>query len=327
MQNRTAIATLLLLTIVYLIAIFVADSRQHVFERFSTLATILPSVIILTLTSYALRYARWRWLLARRGYFIPASAGFLAYVAGFAYTATPGKVGELLRIRYFGRFGVSADRVLACFIFERLADLVVLLIFAIMLARTTPFIGTCFAFVLLAVAAVATLAASGRAWAFLLTLLRRAKWQRPARLVAALASGFRFTISFFNGTELVGALGLGALAWLVQMLGFYAILQYLDANLSIVEALAVPSAAMLIGAASMLPGGIGTTETAMVVLLTRLGVSGDAAISAAICMRLGTIWFAVLLGLVVVYCLERELTSLPRKIARGSLDVSQRDPA
>jgi hypothetical protein len=100
-----------------MIALILIDRRNHVFEHISDLATILPPVALFAFASFALRYLRWRWLLGRQGLDVQWKEGFLAYLSGFALTASPGKVGELMRIRYFSPMGVPPDQVIACFIF------------------------------------------------------------------------------------------------------------------------------------------------------------------------------------------------------------------
>jgi uncharacterized protein (TIRG00374 family) len=62
--------------------------------------------------------------------------------------------------------------------------------------------------------------------------------------------------------------------------------------------------AMLVGAASMLPGGVGTTELTIVLLLGFYGVSTGVATLAAVAIRLATIWFAMLVGFMAVATLE-----------------------
>lgn len=62
--------------------------------------------------------------------------------------------------------------------------------------------------------------------------------------------------------------------------------------------------ALLIGAASMVPGGIGTTEAAIVFLLHSHGATFDTSALAAIGMRLTTLWLAIALGLFAIPTLE-----------------------
>jgi uncharacterized protein (TIRG00374 family) len=53
---------------------------------------------------------------------------------------------------------------------------------------------------------------------------------------------------------------------------------------------------MLIGALSFIPGGLGSTEAAMVLMLSLLGMGVSSAIAATIVCRVATLWFAVALG-------------------------------
>jgi uncharacterized membrane protein YbhN (UPF0104 family) len=54
----------------------------------------------------------------------------------------------------------------------------------------------------------------------------------------------------------------------------------------------------------MLPGGVGTTELTIVLLLGAYGVSASLATLAAVGIRLVTIWFAMLVGFISVAILE-----------------------
>ena len=55
---------------------------------------------------------------------------------------------------------------------------------------------------------------------------------------------------------------------------------------------------MLVGAASMLPGGIGSTEASLTLLLTSGGAPLATAAAAAVCIRIATLWFSIVLGFI-----------------------------
>src|SRR5690606_19639500 len=123
MKLRKAFWAAAAITVLYVAALFWADARNHVFDRLPEVVALLPALVGLSLVSYALRFARWHRLLARVGHATPLLRGWCAYVSGFAFTATPGKVGELLRIRYFLPLGVPPAHVLSAFVFERACDI------------------------------------------------------------------------------------------------------------------------------------------------------------------------------------------------------------
>ena len=143
---------------------------------------ILP-VAAISLVTFALRCARWRWLLRRLGSPVPSIPGAIAYLAGFALTASPAKVGELIRIRYFADLGVPPHRVIAAMVFERTSDIVVLLALALFLAEAAGFwLASGFAAVTIAVVLLAVRFA--RWWP------APAGWLRRATTWLAIVIGF-----------------------------------------------------------------------------------------------------------------------------------------
>jgi hypothetical protein len=115
-------------------------------------------------------------LLGRQGLDVQWKQGFLAYLSGFALTASPGKVGELMRVRYFSPMGVPADQVIACFIFERVLDLIAVLLLLMLLVGTVPGIPAAFSFVVVVTAFVFVLVRYAGVWARLAQWLQHAQW-------------------------------------------------------------------------------------------------------------------------------------------------------
>ena len=66
--------------------------------------------------------------------------------------------------------------------------------------------------------------------------------------------------------------------------------------------------AMLGGGATGLPGGLGGAEAVMVGLLSLQGIPLDIALPATIIIRITTLWFAILVGVVVFPLAERKGT-------------------
>ena len=155
---RQSAAALVVLTIVYATALLLIDQSEVESTVFWTIGRSLPLAALFTFLGFVLRYLRWCGLLRRRGYVVPLGPGFLAYLAGFALTASPGKVGELIRIRYFSAIDVPADQVTACFVFERSLDLFALLLLSMLLAGSAPGLGLGLTFVVIVAASVYVLA-------------------------------------------------------------------------------------------------------------------------------------------------------------------------
>ncbi|EMK6702623.1 flippase-like domain-containing protein, partial [Vibrio cholerae] len=97
---------------------------------------------------------------------------------------------------------------------------------------------------------------------------------------------------------------MGFVAWLLMGLIFNIITIGFGLSLPIIDTLGIYPLSILIGAASMIPGGVGSTEVAIVALLSTYSVESSVAISVAIIARLITLWFAVLAGLIAIWFLE-----------------------
>lgn len=296
MNVRGAVGWLVAITAIYLGALIWIDSRNHVFAQVPALIALIPVVACFAFASYLARYVRWHRLLARAGSRTSFGQGLLAYLAGFAFTATPGKVGELVRVRYLQWQGVPPSTVFAAFVFERACDLVVVLVIAATaIPRRDLFVALC-GFVLLAVVAIVWLGRQGRTLTNVAVALRRRGLRRVARLVRVLRDGLVGCRVWFNANDLPMSLVTGLVAWVITALAFVWLIGRLGIVVPPGLAFAIYPIAMLAGAASMLPGGIGTTEATIVVLLTSAGVAPEAGALAAIGIRLATLWFAVLCG-------------------------------
>lgn len=135
------------------------DRERHVFAQLRRIWMPLLLATVPVLLSYALRYWRWRLLLRTDAAdALPWRRGFAAYLAGFALTASPGKAGELLRIRYFGQLGVAASATFKAFVCERALDLLVVAALGTFAARLTPLFGWALAIVVAALALLLVLA-------------------------------------------------------------------------------------------------------------------------------------------------------------------------
>jgi uncharacterized protein (TIRG00374 family) len=209
-----------------------------------------------------------------------------------------------MRVRYFSPMGVPPDQVIACFIFERVLDLIAVLLLLMLLVGTVPGIPAAFIFVVVVTAFVLVLVRYAGVWARLAQWLQKVQWVGLARFFSIIGQGLKGALRFFRPTELVICLSIGLAAWAIQSLGCVYLIGKLDILIPWLIAFSLYPLALLVGAASMSPGGVGTTEAAIIVVLTEFGVPFDRATIAAIGIRFSTLWFAIVLGFVAILVLE-----------------------
>lgn len=250
-----------------------------------------------SLINYFVRFNRWNYFLIELGQKVPFWENLRLYIAGFSLTATPGKSGEAIRGVFLHDYGVPYRKSFAAFLAERFSDL-----FAIVLLAITGLwkyhnadyavIGT-LAFIIL-----------------ILFLIQKDHWLKGIEkfaqkyLPSKMAHGIEFLletiISFkvcFSPKSLTVGTILGVIAWAAEAVAFYFILQLLGVSISIYSAISIYSVSLLIGALTFLPGGLGGVEVSMIQFLMLAGADPAAAATATIMIRLTTLWFSVLLGL------------------------------
>jgi uncharacterized protein (TIRG00374 family) len=297
-----------LIIAIYVAMIFFMDAQKGFWDFAPIALTELPVVMAFALSSYVIRYARCFLLLRWAGFVVPAWRGWLAYVSGFAFTATPGKVGELVRIRYFGRLHLDASLVMSAFVFERALDLVVVLCLASLWVVDREMLFLAAAFVCLFLLAVGWVMFQPGWLGALASFFAAKGWPRLARLLRLVAEALVGCRVWLKPWPLLVSFLLGVGAWSVTALAFIYLLNALKLDVPLLAAFSVYPLAMLAGAASMLPGGVGSTEAAIVVQLQSHGVPVARALLAAVVVRMGTMWFSVVCGLLPVLIQEFQWT-------------------
>jgi len=306
---RNIALSFIVLTIFYGGSLFFLDINNNSIVDIQNALRFLPLLMLLAFISFILRYLRWYWLLSSAGQNVPFIAGFCFYISGFALTASPGKVGELLRIRYFQRANVPASITISAFIFERASDLLVVLLLGLFAAFSFNLFPLIAITIILVLAFVLVLAYKPFYLRFSIYFLYKWKMKKAARFCKVMIRGITGIYYWITPRGLLISLVLGGLAWFILSLSFIWLLSVFNAQVDWFSALSIYPIAMLTGALSMLPGGIGSTEAAIVTQLVHYDVPLVLAGVAAISIRISTIWFAILCGLAMVILLEFKMMS------------------
>jgi uncharacterized protein (TIRG00374 family) len=108
---------------------------------------------------------------------------------------------------------------------------------------------------------------------------------------------------------MLGLTLLSVIAWSAEALAFDWILKWMGADIPLTFAVFVYALAMLAGAISFMPGGLGGAEAVMVGLLVWKGMNSADAVAATVLIRLATLWFAVAIGALMLFRLNGEKAS------------------
>lgn len=265
-------------------------------------ARLIALMLGLSLLNYLLRFWRWQLFGNGLGLRLPWRRNLLYFLSGFALTATPGKVGEGLRLWFFERcHGYAYERSAPMFVGDRLSDMAAIAVLCVIgVGAFTAYTGlTLLMGALLVVLFVVLMRPQPLLWGTKLAF--GAVGKRAPRLFARIRGAIRdtarlFTVSLF-GVGLLAAL----IGWFAEVMAFHQLLVHLGAvHITIQQAMFVFTFAMIAGTVAMLPGGLGGTEAVMLTLLSALGVDLQTAVTATALIRLATLWFAVGLGFIAL---------------------------
>lgn len=254
--------------------------------------------LTLALGGYTMRFLRWQIYLRTLNYQVPWMSSLRIYIAGFSLSPTPGKAGEALRGVFLKDFGVEYRKSIGALLAERYADMLAVILIALggllSYPQTRPL------FLIIAAGVIGSL-----------LVLQKESWLRAIESFALkiLPSRFAHVIEFFIDTILalkscfkprilLTGLVLGVLAWGLEGTVFYCYLTLAGAKVPFISAQFIYSFALIIGAVTFLPGGLGTAEATMLQLLLVNEVPASLAVATIVLTRLTTLWFSVLLGLI-----------------------------
>lgn len=309
-NSKMAVWLPYILLIVFLGVCFLAfrkDFEKVDFSRVPSLPWVYLLVVGMSLASYVIRAVRWRVYLRGLGYAIPLGFSIVTYLAGFAYTLAPGKVGELLKFQYYRPFGITFPPVAAAFFVERMTDLAVFVCLALVFWGMTTdgyglvvwLSGVCvpIAFLAIGLLDAAHINQFGR--------LIPARFIGAHRFSARLLDALHSVKGLLTLPRLAQGFILGACGWLCESATLY-VLSYMfpEISLTFSGAVGIYAVAIVIGAVTFLPGGLGGTEAALMALLLNQGYCFEqSAMLTAVC-RLLTLWVAVASGWVAVFILK-----------------------
>ena len=256
-------------------------------------------LLALSLINYLLRAIRWHRYARVLGIRVTVMQTLRHYFGGFALTVTPGRVGELIRLRWLAQeVGTRIERSAPLLIVDRAADLAAMgLLIAVAMAFSTigASAGVPVAVLALAFALIAT-RESLFLWAVNLGWRIVGRWPR---LFARLRRAAHALGPFSDWPVVIPALALGCAGWLAEGIAFHLLLVWMGADIGLWTAIGIFMISTLTGGATGSPGGLGGAEAAMVALLSVQGVPLEVSIPATAVIRLTTLWFAIGIGVVV----------------------------
>lgn len=311
-QQRTLSLSILIAAGLYLFFIFNSDTKKILSTM--TQLSFVDWLIILScsFSSYIFRFVRWNKYISSFQHVIPLKRHFAYYLAGLALTATPAKAGETVRSLYLLPYEVKISQSLASFFTERLLDVTVMVLLASLLFFTFPDLNKKYSYfiltLLMALIILLPLLSTRLPQQLLNSIIIKLKKNKFSQMLGYLVALLQSAHQLLTLKMLSQGIILGIIAWVLNGLVFYLILEKIGFPIALDLALSIYAISILAGAASFIPGGIGATEAVMGLMLLAINSEPHIAIAVPILTRLATLWFAVCVGLIANAYLSRSKT-------------------
>ena len=132
-----------------------------------------------------------------------------------------------------------------------------------------------------------------------LNLLKKVKF--ASKLADPIAESFDTIQLTLNKKILVISTALSVCFWLLIGISSYFVLRAVGIdNLEIIKVVSIYSSSIIVGAASLIPGGVGVAEGSIAGLLNLSGINLSVALALGILIRIFTLWYGVVAGFVAL---------------------------
>jgi uncharacterized protein (TIRG00374 family) len=307
LKARAVVIVLVILLIVGLLGAAAATGWEETLAQVRKLSIgQVMLLLLLSLMNYGLRGLRWHFFARHLGVPLSLVSNMRHFLGGFAMTVTPGRVGELVRMRWIKReTGWAVERTAPLMLVDRASDLACM---AILMAGSM-FLSSAQISGGLPVTLLALTAAFIATRPQLLEAISRYGYKttgKLARVFARLRRAARSLVPFTKGGTLMCGSSLAFVGWFAEGVAFYLLLHWMGADIDLPTAIAIFLFSTLAGGLTGAPGGVGGAEAAMIALLALEGVPMALSLPATAIIRLTSLWFAIVIGLIIFPIAERQ---------------------
>jgi uncharacterized protein (TIRG00374 family) len=309
--KRNLIVALALGVAVYLLLVIISgfENLRATLESFNL--ALVPAILGLVLLSYVGRFFRWLYYLRLLKVSIPLGINAAIFASGLSMTISPGKLGEVLKSVFVRQAaGAPVARTAPAVVAERATDGMGMVVWGFVGAFALG-LGPGTMVVFLTVAAFGIAVLRSRRLSLLAEQVLR-KLPLLSRLAPHLKDFHASSNELLATRPLVVGTMISFFSWGLECLGVYLCSLGLDAGMPFLLVVFVFATSSLIGVLSMLPGGIGAVEAGLAVQFRVLaGLSDGLAGALTLVIRLATLWFATLIGILGLFAVRTLLGDTP----------------
>jgi len=266
----------------------------------------IPLILALTLLNYILRFYKWDYYLKNIGVKLNVRDSLTIFLSGLTMSVTPAKLGEVFKSYLLKRLnGTEVSRSIPVVFAERITDVLGLLILAAISFSVFQYGKEVLIIVLAVLLALIAILQSRKICVKLLDASKSVPLVN--KLSDSLIMAYESAYTLFRPKILLVAILISVISWGFECLAMYFVLKGLGTNVSVLLSTFVFSFSSLVGAVSMIPGGLLVAEGSFAGLLILSGIPKAIAATATIVIRFCTLWFGVMVGLITLFLIRKKI--------------------
>jgi uncharacterized membrane protein YbhN (UPF0104 family) len=255
-------------------------------------------VLLLTLSNQVLRFLKWEYLLRRLDIYLPPWRSAQIFGSGLVMILTPGKIGEVWKSWLVQEVdGTPVDESMPVVAVERITDLIGVTLISSVGVLAFGYSPSAFLLILGLLGGTLLLLQCESAVYWVIDLTRLIPF--ASNYTDNVRTVYTNSQQLLRPVPLLTTTTISVLSWGMECVGMWLVLAGLNAEVSLLTASFVFAFSSILGALSLLPGGMGVTEGSMTGLLLLFGVAQSIAVSTTLIVRAATLWFVAVAALLV----------------------------
>lgn len=289
---------------VYLFFIVYVNFDQFLDSLSNFSLWLLPVILLLSFVNYVLRFYKWDYYLSLIKVKLNKIDSFYIFMSGLVMSVTPGKLGEFLKAYLVKeKTGIPMSKTSPVIIVERLTDSIAFILISLVGAYIFEY-GMVTTLIITALMVILIILLTSPKL-FILVLHNLEKSIKLRKYIVKIENAYKSIQVLLKPSVLFSMTLVSVVAWFAECLGYYLILRNFGIEINLMWASFSYAFANIVGTVSMLPGGLGITEGSLTFLLIEKGVSKTTSVTTTFIVRVLTLWFAVLVGLIALSLLHR----------------------
>ncbi len=291
----------IIITVIVYLALSFYGNVNLVFESLQEYKwKFFPIILLVFYFTFLLKFIKWQYYLKFLDVKVQFTISFKIFMASLVMCVTPGKIGDLIKSYMLKEVNGTPVNISIPIVFaERVTEFVALLILVILgvniynqniLILSISLLSIIILFIILFNSRIAN-----RVISKLSKSKKLEKYKEPLSLTLSNSK------SLLQPKPFLLMVLFSLFIWIVESFGFYFILAQFNIDISIIWTFFAYLFSMFIGSVSMLPAGLGVTDGSLTYLLTQNGLSKEIAVSATLIVRIATLWFALIIGIIGMF--------------------------